>query len=221
MTTPDVSARPDTTDMYAIHRVFRDVIGAADALITPVAADDDARIAVIANFYGNVLSLLAVHHQGEDELLFPLLRERCPDQLEAVERVGGQHHEVEGLIPQAQQSLVAWAAGEPDAAARAVAALRALEAPLIEHLDAEERDILPLCAEHMSLPEWGALPGHGMAHFTGDKIWLILGLIRDRMTQQQRDDMIAHMPPPAVEMWTGFGEVAYRRLLAEVGPPLG
>jgi hypothetical protein len=40
------------------------------------------------------------------------------------------------------------------------------------------------------------------------------------MTQAQRDDMIAHMPPPAVDMWTGFGEAAFKQLMAEVGPPL-
>jgi hypothetical protein len=52
-------------------------------------------------------------------------------------------------------------------------------------------------------------------------VWLILGLIRDQMTQAQRDQMLAHMPPPAVEMWTSMGEQAYKNLLAEVGPPVG
>ena len=63
--------------------------------------------------------------------------------------------------------------------------------------------MLPLAAEHLSVEEWGALPGHGMADFDGDKIWLILGLIRERMTDDQRAAMMAHMPPPALEMWTG------------------
>jgi hypothetical protein len=47
------------------------------------------------------------------------------------------------------------------------------------------------------------------------------GLIRQRMTQRQRDLMIAHMPAPVVEMWTSFGENAFNQLIAEVGPPLG
>ena len=35
------------------------------------------------------------------------------------------------------------------------------------------------------------LPGHGMAAFDGDKIWLILGLIRERMNDEQRAAMLA------------------------------
>ena len=70
--------------------------------------------------------------------------------------------------------------------------------------------MLPLAAEYLSMEEWGALPGHGMANFHGDKIWLILGLIRERMTDEQRAAMMAHMPPPALEMWTGFGEQAFK-----------
>jgi hypothetical protein len=81
--------------------------------------------------------------------------------------------------------------------------------------------VLPLCGENLSLEEWGALPGHALGSFTGDKVWLILGLIRDQMSQAQRDEMLAHMPPPAVDMWTSMGEQAYKNLVAEVGPPLG
>ncbi len=75
---------------------------------------------------------------------------------------------------------------------------------------------MSLCAENLSLEEWGALPGHGMAAFQGDKIWLILGLIRQRMNDAQRAAMLEHMPPPAVEMWTGFGEQAFKDLSTQV-----
>ncbi len=101
------------------------------------------------------------------------------------------------------------------------AALGELAGRLEEHLGEEERLVLPLCSDNLSIEEWGALPGHALANFTGDKVWLILGLIRERMSQAQRDEMIAHMPPPAVEMWTSMGEQAYKNLVAEVGPPLG
>ena len=88
--------------------------------------------------------------------------------------------------------------------------LDALGSHLLEHLDEEEAKVLPLAAEYLSMEEWGALPGHGMANFHGDKIWLILGLIRERMTDEQQAAMIAHMPPPALEMWTGFGQQAFK-----------
>jgi hypothetical protein len=80
--------------------------------------------------------------------------------------------------------------------------------------------MLPLCEEHVSVEESGALPGHVLRNYSGDKVWLILGLIRERMSQAQRDAMLLKMPPPVVEMWTGFGENAFQELMAQVGPPL-
>jgi hypothetical protein len=94
--------------------------------------------------------------------------------------------------------------------------LEALGVQLNAHLDEEETDALPLCAEKLSIEDWGALPGHAMANFHGDKMWLIWGLIRERMTDGQRAAMLEHAPPPAVEMWTTFGEQAFKGLSNEV-----
>jgi hypothetical protein len=132
-----------------------------------------------------------------------------------------QHADVVGLLQRSDGALSAWAGGDADAQEDAAVALGALGGRLEQHLDEEERQVLPLCAEHLSLGEWGALPGHALGSFTGDKVWLILGMIRDQMRQDQRDQMLAHMPPPAVDMWTSMGEQAYKNLLAEVGAPLG
>ena len=55
-----------------------------------------------------------------------------------------------------------------------------------------------------------------LAGYQGDKVWLILGLIRQRMTQGQRGAMLAHMPPPARDMWTSFGEHAFNDYSAQV-----
>jgi hypothetical protein len=95
-------------------------------------------------------------------------------------------------------------------------ALAELSEPLLAHLDEEERVILPLCAAHLSAPEWGELPAHGLGSFRGDKVWLILGLIRENMTEDQRNEMLAHMPPPAVQMWTSMGSSAFDAFVAEL-----
>jgi hemerythrin-like domain-containing protein len=219
MTTESMPA-PDTTDMLAVHRVFRDTLAAAPALVNAPEATDADRVDLLKNFYDNVLNFLAVHHHGEDLLVFPLLRERVPDQLELINHVAGQHHDVDDHVMASTEALAAWTPGDAAAQARVGDALQALGKAMVDHLDQEERDLLPLCGEHLTLPEWGALPGHGIANFQGDKVWLILGLIRQRMTQEQRDAMLEHMPPPAVDMWTNFGEAAFNDLINQVGAPL-
>jgi len=212
--------RPDVTDMYAVHGVFRDTLGSAPLLVGGVTPGDVERVALIVNYYENILSFLEAHHDAEEKLVFPLLRERCPGEDALVDRMAEQHHEAVRLLEEAQRLLQAWPAGDAAAQKAALDGLEALHAQLVEHLDQEEAKVLPLAAENLSAEEWGALPGHGMANFHGDKIWLILGLIRERMTDAQRSAMLEHMPPPALDMWTGFGEQAFKDYSAIVAVPV-
>jgi hypothetical protein len=220
MTTANDAPRPDVSDMHAVHQALRDSLGSAPNLVHGVSASDTERVELITNLYDNVLDFLHVHHEGEEQLIFPLLRDRCPDQVELMNLMAAQHADVVDLVQRSAGALSAWAGGETAAQADAASALGQLAQRLEEHLGEEELQVLPLCAEHLSMEEWGALPGHAMASFSGDKIWLILGLIRQRMTPSQRDQMLAHMPPPAVEMWSTMGEQAYKNLMAAVGAPL-
>jgi hemerythrin-like domain-containing protein len=195
--------------MYPVHDVFRDTLGAVPRLVGGIEPGDEERVALIANYYDNVLSFLEAHHDGEEELVFPLLRERCPGERELADRMAEQHHEAIRLLAEARAALTSWKTGDAASQKAAEDALEALLAQLVTHLDDEEAHMLPLAEANLSAEEWDALPGHGMANFHGDKIWLILGLIRQRMSDAQRAAMLEDMPPPAVEMWTGFGEQAF------------
>jgi hemerythrin-like domain-containing protein len=219
MTETDAAPRPDTTDMLAVHAVFRDTLHGAPALIDGAA--DEARAALIANYYDNILRFLEVHHDAEEELVFPLLRQRCPADGAVVDQMEADHAEMLKLLEKAQGAVAAWPSGNEKSAESARNALDALCVQLIGHLDQEEASLLPLCAPNLSVEEWGAIPGHSMANFRGDKIWLIMGLIRERMTDEQRTAMLENMPPPARDMWTGFGEQAFTELSAEVALPSG
>jgi len=216
MSDPGAAPRPDTTDMYAVHGVFRDTLGAAPILVGGVAPGDAERAALIANYYENILSFLHSHHDGEEHLVFPLLRERCDGAGALLDEMAEQHHEALELLGQAQAALAAWPGGDAAAQKATQERLDELCSHLNEHLAEEEQKVLPLATEHLSMQEWGALPGHGMANFHGDKIWLILGLVRERMTDGQRAAMMANMPPPALEMWSGFGQQAFTDYVAGV-----
>ena len=215
-TTSATAPRPDVTELIAVHGVFRDTLGAAPELVGGVAPGDSGRLALVANYYDNILLFLEAHHDGEEAIVFPALRERCPDQHALLDRLDAEHKEAIALLETAQRSLAAWAGGDSGAGGAVSDDLGALRAQLVTHLDREEAEALPLCAANLSVEEWGSLSGHGMANYHGDKIWLILGLIRERMTEAQRAAMLEHMPPPAVDMWTGFGEQAFKDLSNQV-----
>lgn len=197
----------DTSDMVGLHRVFRDAFDRAESYIATADPADPERVEMVASYYDNVLRLVHAHHDGEDELLTPRLVQRCtPAEAAEVERVAAQHREVLGNLDRAEVALAGWrsAASAPTAAA-ATTALGVLGTSLRAHLDDEEQTVLPIAARYITAPEWGELPGHAMQNFTGDKLWLILGLVQEQMTPQQVETVEANMPPPVAAFWTGQG----------------
>jgi hypothetical protein len=209
--------RADTSDMFAVHRVFRESLGVAPQLIGSVPGEDAERVAAVAGYYGDILAFLHVHHEGEDELLWPKLVERCPDEADLVRRIAGQHDAVSTAVQTAESHLATWRS-EPtmDNAATLAAALITLAVGLGAHLDEEERVILPLAADHLTHEEWAQLPAHGMQNFRGERLWLVMGLIREQMTDPQRAAMDAHMPPPVREFWVNSGEPMFTAFITDI-----
>ncbi|HVC68692.1 MAG TPA: hemerythrin domain-containing protein [Acidimicrobiales bacterium] len=211
--------RPDTSDMAPVHQVFRSSFGSAPAYVASTCGDT-ARRDLVADYYGNVLAFLEVHHEGEEKLVFPILRQRAPGCGALIDKMAEQHVEAMALLDGAKAAVEVWRGAPADSVDRsaeeAAHALTVLGDALRLHLDEEEADIVPLAADYLSVEEWGALPGHGMANFTGDKVWLILGLIRENFSAAQRQAMLGAMPPPARAMWETVGESAYASLIAQV-----
>ena len=144
--------------MLAVHQVFRTACGSAvPRPPSDSAADDDpAQVELIRSYLDNVLRFLEVHHEGEDELLFPILLERDPDDAARIAEIAGQHTEVIAALADAHRAVDAFGAtpgGETRQAA--ASALTALGAGLVPHLDDEESVIVPLAAQYMTMEEWG------------------------------------------------------------------
>ncbi len=211
------AARPDTSDMVAVHKALRGALGAGPQRVRDVDPDDVARRALIADYYDNVLWFLDVHHHGEEELVFPRLRERSPDAVALVDSMESQHHEVVQLLANAGTTRTAWAGGDTEAQATLAEQLQALHDATVEHLDQEEAQLLPLCGDYLTMEEWGALPGHALSQYRGDKVWLVLGLIMEQRTPDEQAHMLAMMPPPVSQMWQDMGSAAFEELAATVG----
>jgi hemerythrin HHE cation binding domain-containing protein len=205
----------DTSDMPAVHQVFRLSLAAGPSFVASAAGSDERR-ALISNYYVNVIDFLEAHHEGEEQLVFPLLSERAAGSLSVVDVARQQHADVTALVEAAKAGMHEWESTGDTAAGMAVQSLQALTEVLIPHLDQEEAELLPLASRHLSVEEWGQLPGHTMRGFSGDKIWLILGLIRENFTDAQRQMLSEKMPPPLREMWESMGEAAFDSLIAEV-----
>jgi iron-sulfur cluster repair protein YtfE (RIC family) len=207
----------DTHDMVVVHRAFRREFRLAPALVRAVPAGDTARAAVVAAHLRLCLEGLHLHHGGEDELLWPLLLERSAPDAELVHRMEAQHARAHELSDRLAPALDRWEAEARPAVSEEVATtFEALHAVLLEHLDAEERDLLPLAARHVSQEEWGRLGEHGAAEMSKAQLPVFLGMVLEEATPEERTGMLAVLPAPVRFLVRTVFARRYRRYVRRV-----
>ncbi|MGA9919677.1 MAG: hemerythrin domain-containing protein [Candidatus Dormiibacterota bacterium] len=214
MTATPSTRHSDTSDMRFPHGLFRTVFSEAPGLIDATAPGDRERTSHLGSLYENVLAFLRAHHGAEDELLWPLPRERAPEQKALLDRMENQHQAVDEVTAATEKSIAAYKDAPSSARAQELAAsLRRLGAELDAHLVEEGQEILPLAAVTVSQEEWGQMPGWVVQHFPGDKFWLIAGLLFEQMTPDEVELTLAHQPPALQQMWRDAGKRDCRQFM--------
>lgn len=187
----------DTHEMVLIHRVLRRELGRLPRLFR-AAAGDRARSKVIGAHAREMLTFLHTHHTGEDELLFPLLRERAALDPELMDRMDAQHAQVDDAVTAIDAELPTWTASADAAAGERMAARVGTMMPtLIEHLAEEEQEILPIVSVTLTQSEWDALGKHGMSAIPLTRRLVILGHITEETDDAERRRFMKILPAPA------------------------
>ena len=165
------AVRPDTREMIVVHNAFRRLFGDLPGLIRHVAEGDIARAARLCSTVAELTTGLEHHHTGEDELLWPKLLDRIGPECGTVLRAEEQHERVHELLELAQLQVQPFRAAARRADREALAAtLTELDTVLCEHMADEERDVLPLVEEHLTVAEWAALGERGRAGIAKDRL---------------------------------------------------
>jgi iron-sulfur cluster repair protein YtfE (RIC family) len=207
----------DVRDMYVVHRVFRREFALIPRLIRDVEAGDVARAAVVAGHARLILGGLDMHHTGEDALLWPKLLERAAPSADLVHRMEAQHHRVEELIAHLEAALPRWEAeARPAVGEELAGTFDALRVALLEHLDEEERHILPLAERHITPQEWAGLGEHGMAKIKKSELPILFGSILEEATPDERALMVGIVPPPVRLLVRTVFAWQYRRYIRKV-----
>ena len=217
MTTAPELPLADATAMTRFHRIFREALDAVPRFVGGAPADDTDRVDLVGSYYANVLKLLHAHHEAEDLTIYPLMVERLPEHLDVISRVNAEHEAVLGTLGAAEEAVAVWRA-DPSAASRdaAAASLESLGPVLLEHLDHEEAEVVPLIALCITVAEWGEMSATAFQHFSGDKVWLVLGLIQEQMLAEENATMEANMPPPVHDFWVSSGRGMFQAFVAEL-----
>jgi hypothetical protein len=186
----------DARDMFVVHAMFRREFGLMPGLVRAVAAGDSARAALVADHIALMSDGLAAHHQGEDDHLWPLLRERCPEECAPLVAVmDNQHHVIHDHLAQVATAAQSWrpaaAAGPRDDLADAVERLLAITR---DHLALEEERVVPLIEKYLTQAEYLLAPQESQAVLPPDTLLIGLGMTLYGASQDDVDAIVGHVP---------------------------
>ena len=211
------AAAPDVHEMVVIHRVFRREFALIPTLVRGVADGDAPRAAILADHTKLILAGLHMHHTGEDEVLWPLLQRRASPSGGLVETMRAQHEAVDAHAEEIGPALDAWVSAPTAIRAEQVArTVERFAESLVEHLDLEEREVLPLAAVHLTVAEWDSLGEHGKDAMSGRQLPLMFGAILEDADPDERTRMLGHLPAPLRVVMRTLGARQYRRYVRRV-----
>ncbi|WP_020389369.1 nitroreductase/quinone reductase family protein [Kribbella catacumbae] len=206
---------PRTEEMAVIHRIFRQGFPQIAGLVrrTPPAAT--ARAEVIAAHLDFLLNGLHNHHTGEDENIWPRLLERAAPQAELIDRMEKQHEAVAERSSKVRTTLAAWRVA-PVNGEELATALDEFTQALVEHLDDEEANVVPLLRAHIEVDEWRRFGEVTFEKFTDEEKLIATGSLEDVATPEEAAWFTGELPLPIKLMWRLLGRRRYRRYIARV-----
>ncbi|MEO6090271.1 MAG: hemerythrin domain-containing protein [Umezawaea sp.] len=182
--------------MASVHRMFRREFSLAALVVRACQADDADRAVLITEHLGLMTGLLHSHHDFEDTRMWPLLVARVtPDDQLDVDRVASQHADLDLVLAEVGERLVEFrnrpGADEND---RLSDALDRLLPTLLDHMDYEERFVVPLMQQHIGVDEWDSALTELGTGIAPEHLPLIFGMQMYEDDPQDVEHTISKMP---------------------------
>lgn len=202
----------------AVHTAFRREFRLAGPLVRHTTIGDVARAHAVARHLDFLLRGLHHHHQIEEELVVPIVRSRASvSDCRHVDVMQAQHDAITGLATSIAVALPIWRA---HASARSRDQLddllEALHDRLVEHLDVEERFLLPLAERHLVDDDWAEIGRRAEAGNRGRERILMFGMIQYEGDPAVLASMIAQAPAPVRRLVPFLARLAYRRYADQI-----
>ena len=213
---PAVATKPiDVRDMAIVHQAFRRAYTEAARLVRANPAPAPERVAFLADHIDFGVKLLHIHHEGEDELLYPKLIERIPEQAPMTREVDHEHQLISTALDSTSAACRAWREQPSAATGEALAAsLDQLNVVTQRHLDDEEQKIVPLAALTLTQAEWDALGKHGLGEIPANKRGIAVGMLVEPLNDADRAFMKRNLPAPLRLLYPVLIDRPFQRYVA-------
>ncbi|MCL6733222.1 hemerythrin domain-containing protein [Streptomyces neyagawaensis] len=216
-----VADRPYTHEMVVVHRVFRRESALLPRMVRAVPDGESARAAQVSAYLTDYVLGLHHHHTLEDELIWPLLRARADDAEELVARMEEQHGRIDSTLEAVALWAPQWQRSADSVAGQELAlALDEHRLALLDHLDDEERLVLPLVAEHLTVDEWDLVGRRGLENLPKDKVMFAIGAILEDATEDERAYFLGKAPLLGRLVWKLVGRRQYAAACHALRAPL-
>ena len=203
----------DTRQMNTVHTLFRREFRLAGGGVRRVAEGDGRRARVVADHVELLTRTLHHHHTAEDDLIWPRLLERVPEELAPIVRLmEAPHGRVDAIITEIDEVGPRWAAtGGAVDRDRLADLLDQLYVHLSEHLDAEEERVLPIIARTITAGEWHEVGERARTSNRRDQMSLVLGMLQYEGDPEAIALMLAAAPPPVRWIVPKLSRRAFRK----------
>jgi hemerythrin-like domain-containing protein len=187
----------EVRDMAIVHRLFRQAYDEAARLVRADPTPSPGRVTFLADHIDLVLGGLHSHHRDEDELLYPKLIQRVPEQAPMTEQVEHEHQVIATALDAASAACATWRQRPSVETGEALAAaLDHLNEVVQPHLDDEEQKVVPLAAVTLTQQEWDAMGKRGMNSVPRNKRAIAAGMMLEPLDAADRAYMMKHVPAP-------------------------
>jgi hemerythrin-like domain-containing protein len=208
----------DVRDMIVVHTALLREFRLAPGVVQHVDPGDRRRARLVEQHLDLLCSLMHHHHQGEDDLLWPVLGPRLSPSGNAQLAVAeAQHAGIEQALDRVARARQSWAVAVDESSRDAlVDALVALHGLLAEHLAFEEQNLLPLVAADLSEAEWQAVGEAGAKSVPKSRMMLVLGMFAYEGDPEVLAAMLAAAPPPVRLLVPRVAPRVYARYAARI-----
>jgi hypothetical protein len=205
----------DVRDMAIIHRTFRSAYEESARLVRAAPTPSPGRVTFLADHIDFGIAVLHHHHEGEDEMLYPKLIERVPEQAPMTEHVEHEHLAIKTALDEASAACAAWRQLPSAETGEALAAsLDHLNEVVQPHLDDEEQKVVPLAAVTLTQKEWDAMGKHGVASIPPKMRGVALGMMLEPLNESDRAYMMKHVPAPVRMLYPFLVERPWKKYAA-------
>ncbi|WP_273735234.1 hemerythrin domain-containing protein [Mycolicibacterium septicum] len=207
----------DIRDMLVLHAALAREFRLAPAAVARVEPSDRKQARYVDEHLTLICDMLHEHHGGEDEILWPVLRPRLSvDDARLLDKIESQHADINDSIEQVNTLRRRWL-DEPSLPQRDALSneLQTLYDLVTEHLEDEERDILPLAEAYMSEREWRAINDAGLT-LSPKMLLLAAGLCCYGTDRELVQVILGVIPAPLRPAVIRIGGFMYARRAARV-----